>query len=322
MIHRSLVPSLLCAVFCVLGAPRRAQACLTTTCAAENAPPSCVRDVGGTNCWLAGEPLQWAEPCVAFSVDARGIPGLGLNYADTEELVATAFAAWPSVDCSAGSPAIAVRSAGPVACNAVEYNSEGPNANAVIFQAKRWAHDFDAIGVTTVSFNAETGRIVDADIEVNMTVRWLDYLAVQYVLTHEAGHFFGIDHSSDPRAVMYAQSSASNFLSPPELSDDDRSAICLAYPTDRDAGACDFEPEKGYSPVCGGDLEASCSVGRHPAPGNDERRHVLVPLIALVTLLAARRRGFPRRAEARLANAQRARLAASAERTAASIPEP
>ena len=27
-----------------------------------------------TQCWLAGNPLQWKEACVQFSVDQRGIP--------------------------------------------------------------------------------------------------------------------------------------------------------------------------------------------------------------------------------------------------------
>jgi hypothetical protein len=273
MIHRSLGSSLLCALV-VAGATVHAEpamACLTTTCAAENPAPGCVRDFE-TDCWLAGEPLQWREPCVSFSVDARGIPPLGFGQADAESLVVSSFAPWLSTECEGGFPSIAVRSRGSLDCVKVEYNSEGPNSNAVIFQTARWPHEPIAIGVTTVSFDPDTGRIVDADIEVNLTGGGLDFFDINYVLTHEIGHFFGIDHSRDMSAVMFAQSRSSSFDAPPVLSADDQNAICLAYPTARAVGECDFEPEKGYSPVCGGDIEASCAVRSPPherrgAPG-------------------------------------------------------
>ena len=263
MIHRSLGSSLLCALVFAMatGYATHASACLTTTCAVKDRPPSCVRDPT-TDCWLAGVPLQWLEPCVSFSVDARGIPPLGLGYGDTEALVISSFAIWTAVQCPGGFPSISVYSAGPSQCFRVEYNSEGPNSNAVIFQTSGWPHDPSAIGVTTVSFNPETGRIVDADIEVNLTTGGLDFLGINYVLTHEAGHFYGIDHSRDASAVMFAQSNSSNFAMPPVLGADDQNAICLAYPTARSVGACDFEPEMGYSPVCGGDIVASCAIQR------------------------------------------------------------
>jgi Matrixin len=284
MIHRSLGPSLLCAlVFAVTtGHTADAWACLTTTCAVNDRHPSCVRDPS-TGCWLSGVPLQWLEPCVSFSVDARGIPPLGLGYGDTEALVISSFAVWTAVQCPSGFPSISVYSAGPAQCFRVEYNSEGPNSNAVIFHTSRWPHGPDAIGVTTVSFHPETGRIVDADIEVNLTRGGLDFLGINYVLTHEAGHFYGLDHSPDASAVMFAQSKSSNFAMPPVLDADDQNAVCLAYPTARAVGACDFEPEMGYSAVCGGDIEASCAIHRR-APVTPLAPHALLFLAAFVLL--------------------------------------
>jgi hypothetical protein len=294
MIHRSLRPRLLAALIVATAALHAspAPACLTTTCAAKDPPPGCARD-SETNCWLAGEPLQWREPCVSFSVDARGIPPLGFGHADAEALAVGAVTPWLSTECNGGFPSIAVRSHGALECVKVEYNSEGPNSNAVIFQTARWPHDPIAIGVTTVSFEPSSGRVLDADIEVNLAGTGLDFYGIHYVLTHEFGHFFGIDHSRDATAVMYAQSRSSNFDGPPVLSTDDQNAICLAYPTSRAVGECDFEPEKGYSPVCGGDIEASCALDAR-APENTGLPAAAL-LVALTGALAVARRGFARR---------------------------
>jgi hypothetical protein len=237
--------------------------------------------------------LQWKKRCVAFAVDARGIPPLDLDHAETESLVSSSFALWPATECTDGFPSISVQSAGKLECGRAEYNSEGPNANSVIFRAASWPHDPAAIGVTTVTFDPESGRIVDADIEVNLTGPGLGFFDVQYVLTHEAGHFFGIDHSVDRSAVMFAQTTSSNFTAPPVLGPDDEEAICLAYPALRSVGACDFEPEKGYSPVCGGDLDASCALrGRaRAARGLTETLFVLMAF----GVLARRRKTATRR---------------------------
>jgi hypothetical protein len=233
-----------------------------------------------SKCWLAGVPLHWEEPCVSFSVDQRGIPALALDYAGAEALVMGGFALWPNAQCPYGFPSIAVMSAGAVACNVIEYNKEGPNSNAVLFYATHWPHSPIALGVTTVSFDAETGRIVDADIEVNFENTALDYWGAQYVVAHEAGHFLGIDHSALGTALMFEQSSSSGFSGPPALTPDDLNAICAAYPTTRPVSAtCDFEPEHGYSPVCGGDIKGSCSIA---AP----RTRPTIEPITLLALLA------------------------------------
>lgn len=263
MIHRSLGPRLACiAAFAAAVAwTGQVRACLTTTCAVKNPPAECVRDLT-THCWLAGAPLQWNEACVSFSVDEHGLPSLGLGYVDTEALVVSSFALWTAAACADGFPAISVMSMAPLECMTREYNPDGPNSNGVIFRTDRWPYAPEAIGITTVTFDPETGRLMDADIEVNIVDGELNLREVQYVVAHEAGHFFGIDHSADVTAVMYERSPSTSTGAPLALAADDVNAICLAYPMTRALGACDFEPEKGFSPVCGGDIEGSCSLSR------------------------------------------------------------
>jgi hypothetical protein len=149
----------------------------------------------------------------------------------------------------------------PLDCTKREYNPDGPNSNGVIFRTDQWPYAPQAIGITTVTFDPETGQLLDADIEVNIVGGGLDIAEVRYVLAHEAGHYYGIDHSADESAVMYEQSPSSTFVDTLSLTPDDVNAICLAYPM-RAVGECDFEPEDGFSPVCGGDIEGSCAVSR------------------------------------------------------------
>jgi hypothetical protein len=294
MIHRSLGLRLACAVAFAgaLGGVDDAQACLTTTCAVKEPPADCVRD-RETRCWLAGAPLQWKEACVSFSVDASGIPPLDLAYEDTEALVVSSFALWTAASCPDGFPTISVKSLAPLECTKREYNSEGPNSNGVIFRTDEWPYAREAIGITTVTFDSETGKLMDADIEVNVVGGGLDLGEVRYVIAHEAGHYFGIDHSADAAAVMYPQSPSSSFGDSVALTADDVNAICLAYPTTRAVGACDFEPERGFSPVCGGDIEGSCAVSRYSPKTSfgPDAFSFLTALAALLFRARKRRKG-------------------------------
>jgi len=128
-----------------------------------------------------------------------------------------------------------------------EGNPRG-NVNLIVLQTATWDHSSIALGVTTPVFEAATGEIVTADMELNGVggKRWMtgettdpDAYDVQNVVTHEAGHFLGLDHPpcfSDgsylpecARATMFA-SSAPGERQKRELADDDVAAIAAAYP--------------------------------------------------------------------------------------------
>jgi hypothetical protein len=235
-------------------ARRAAAFCRTTTCSVANPPAFCARDPV-TQCHNFGAPLFWDGGCVAYSIYQTGSPNLGLDFAATEELVSSAFAAWPAVDCF---PSISVTNFGATSCGRPEFNRGGPNANAVIFHDLEWPHKPTQIGVTTVSFDTSTGRILGADIEVNTFGYELTPLQAKFIVMHEAGHFLGLDHSMDSSAVMYSQydfSSGDTALAP-----DDIAAICSAYPGTRFEQKCDPQPHRGYATDCGGDVEGGCAT--------------------------------------------------------------
>jgi len=263
---RAAVARIVTAVFVVLALALALPArtafafCRTTTCAVRDPPASCTRDLQ-TGCWQEGIPLFWPQQCISYAVNTAGSPALGLDYAAAAAIVDGAFAHWPTATCSdGGSPSVAVMGRTGLTCDRVEYNPPGPNANAILFRDENWTHDSSAIALTTVAFSTRTGQIFDADMEINtplLTVGDLDF-----VVTHESGHFLGLDHSPIPSAIMFFQYSGGAVV--PQLSDDDVEAICTAYPTSRSTPACDFEPPKGYAIDCGGDVIAACSIAPEP----------------------------------------------------------
>ena len=223
---------------------------------------------------------------MSFSIDARGSLKIGLSYSDTEALVKSAFAAWPNADCAGGFPSIAVMDFGPTSCSRVEFNREGPNANAVIFQDLEWPHDVNQIGLTTVTFNTENGKILGADIEINSYGFTLTPLQARFAVTHEAGHFFGLDHSLDENAIMFRMYDMRG--EEPMLTPDDIEGICAIYPGDRPQPVCHPEPQRGYAADCGGNVEGGCALNRRVTRPGAMAALLLAVLAAGVTRRRAR----------------------------------
>ena len=84
-----------------------------------------------------------------------------------------------------------------------------------------------------------TGRIYDADIEFNdeffafVTDNPTPGLSVDIrnTLTHEVGHFIGLDHSSLPDSTMYGAAAVGE-LHKRDLHPDDREGLCSIYVDD------------------------------------------------------------------------------------------
>lgn len=152
-----------------------------------------------TDCSTTGAPLYWASSCVDMYVQEDGAPGEQLDWQDTANSEQAALDTWLGVDCGGGAtPSLQINLMGPVACNMVEYNIDGRNANIVMLREDDWpqAPDArgDAIGKTWPSFElGGDGQLYDADIELN----GFDYsfsadgsrgFDLDDVLLHEVGH--------------------------------------------------------------------------------------------------------------------------------------
>ena len=280
--------------------------CRTETCAPPaDFTPTAARCVpaGFTTCVMGSDtvnsiPLWWKSKCVGYSVQKAASKYATLDQAT--KAAAGAFAAWSSAVC-AGAPSLSGQDLGPVVCGDAAFNLNGGNQNVIVFRDAAWPHKTaeqqrlnqasPTVALTTVSFNRDTGEILDADIELNtadhkITVTDTPGTGVfdlESVLTHESGHFIGIAHSPDATAVMYFQDEGGSSKHR-ALGADDAAAVCTVYPPSGPrpvatvvdssgftaAGSCDPAPRNGLSSTCvvgGTTTTTKTSSGCAASPG-------------------------------------------------------
>jgi len=263
--------------------PRAALAfCRTTTCERNCAP-----DRNG--CATRGEYVFWPDACVTYAVQSLGSPLRGISAFDTDQAMRAAFAAWLGADCpGAGSPSIGVVPLGGASCAEAEFNRPeagrplAANANLVIYRDDAWPYPDEnfVIARTSITFDPSSGVIFDADIEINSFGNEFSLSEtmvsndLQSVLTHEVGHFLGLDHTRVPNATMLADYELSN-LGSRTLSADDRAGMCSIYkPMIEGELVCPGStgPHHGFSRECGSTehADASCLslAGAPPARGS------------------------------------------------------
>jgi hypothetical protein len=246
--------------------------CRTTT---APLPPS-YNPTGG--CYDKGIVLYWKNSCVGYSIQEDAAPDI--PFADATRVIDAAFATWADADCAGGGKVgIAGKNLGAVECASVKYNQEGGNQNLIVFRSDTWPYNDanNTLGLTTVTFNADTGEIYDADLEINAAQKNLTIAEpvpatgfdLQSVVTHEVGHFFGLAHATAPTSTMYAayKPGTSTLRS---LAADDIAGICAIYPSTSQrlaqtglvpAGPCDPSPRRGLSSTCDGASTSSGGTG-------------------------------------------------------------
>lgn len=202
--------------------------------------------------------------------------GVGLELRDPEAIdaaLAASMAAWNDVDCSDIELTVGPETDERLVGFDWEAGSGSTeNHNILVFRSdasddplEEWLHGLGDIAITTVTFESNEGRLLDADIEMNDAA--FNFTAcdrpgcrteydVQNTLTHEIGHVLGLDHSVDVAATMFA-SAAQGDVAKRTLDADDEDAICLIYPEGGPAGEC-YGVERGAPPdvrftqtVCG-----------------------------------------------------------------------
>jgi hypothetical protein len=306
----------------------------------------------------SGHAIWWRESCVPVTVYLNGLDK-GTNASGqhvTVQLTApgiiksvTAAAhAWSTdtVTCADGSspsleivPTFAPFDAKPPA---IAYDAK----NSIVFRTEFWAksgvpggmRDYDANGlaITTVTSEGD-GHLTDVDIEINATnplLQWMNldpgvvppggdtasYYDLQDELTHEFGHFIGLDHTCfipdtdgsnfdalghmRPKddmgqdipnckgAPSKVQTTVMFNTSPPMetskryLADDDIRGVCTIYPASRATEVCTLDQ-----------APAGCAVSR---PARSKVPYAAGALVvAAAALAAARHRRVRARARAR-----------------------
>ncbi|WP_236605605.1 matrixin family metalloprotease [Sandaracinus amylolyticus] len=112
--------------------------------------------------------------------------------------------------------------------------SERDSANTVGWLESGWGErgfDANAIGVTIPQYSGS--QIFRADMMLNgVNYTWStgpgsgNRVNAYSIVLHEAGHYYGLDHSSDSSAVMYYAYSGGTL----SLRTDDQNGICALYP--------------------------------------------------------------------------------------------
>jgi hypothetical protein len=135
-----------------------------------------------------------------------------------------------------------------------DFLSPETNENLLIFRDVAWPHagqEGQIIALTTTTFNALTGEIIDADIEfnsANFDFRNCSATAcstqtgsadtdLQNTAVHEIGHMLGLGHSTAASATMLARAQPGE-TEKRTLECDDMNAIVFKYPAASDNGYC------------------------------------------------------------------------------------
>lgn len=211
--------------------------CRTTTCSRKSGKcriiDSCVR---------TGAPLGWTKMPIPYRFHAKTTDRI-----DDEEArgaIRLAFARWTEVICPTGKRT-SLRFEEHAAIPAKIPRGKEPFG--IYFRDDRWPHKDEGatLALTSHLFGVESGEIFYADIEVNTGEKHFvtrddqKGTDLEAVITHEVGHYIGIDHSPEPDSIMtpsYCESDKrceeSRALAR-DLGADDVAAVCALYPPDR-----------------------------------------------------------------------------------------
>jgi hypothetical protein len=275
--------------------------CRTTTCDVDKAAGDCTWD--DDNCATAGKPLYWPDSCGWFGIQKDASVKRKISYQKMHDAVVQAFDTWSKAKCDGGAPSFAMQDTdvlyGPVECNQHEFNKKAANASAWMFRDDSWPYvgTMTTIALTTLSVDIRTGRILDADVEINsfgtnITTSDTNIGAdLESIVMHESGHFLGLAHSAVMSATMFPNYPGIAIRS---LDPDDEQGICKAYPPG-DAPTCGQpEPLYGFSKYCGGvnpstepepvqDPTKGCAIGLGTSSGKGT---ALVGLALAICLIA------------------------------------
>lgn len=192
----------------------------------------------------SGKDLFWPDMPVHFAINTT-CAGADTGKSACLEAVKGSFEQWSTPDCTL----LTFAYDGDTSNNVAGYDpaSGAVNDNLVIWHFDEWAYEASGIALTTTTYRVETGEIVDADMELNgrdfkfAVLADVDplYTDIANTVTHEAGHFVGLDHASDPHATMYPTAPYGE-ISKRQLAQDDIDGICEIYPGTKDADGGEY----------------------------------------------------------------------------------
>lgn len=180
------------------------------------------------------KPVYWNRSCVVMHLHESGTSAIPFD--EVERVARLSLHIWDRVECSYMTPIFG----GLTNEDRVGYNPfTSDNANVLVFRDDVWPRSPGILALTSVTFERQTGLIVDADIEFNTadfrytstTFSDATVIDLQNTMVHEMGHVLGLDHTPIEDATMFA-SAPQGETKKRSLHGDDEAGLCEAYPID------------------------------------------------------------------------------------------
>lgn len=175
--------------------------------------------------------------------------------------IEAAFSSWSTLGCK---PSITGSYLGTTTDSEAGYQKgSSDNQNIIVFRNGTWPYaDRNQVALTTLTFRKDIGEILDADIEVNGTLKLVatdpvpsDGFDLPTVLAHEIGHVLGLAHSSVQGATMFARYTTGT-IEQRTVKADDEEGLCSIYPSDQTRNTAG-----------GGVVATTCDPNAQPDPG-------------------------------------------------------
>jgi hypothetical protein len=217
--------------------------------------------------YMAGDnPLRWYVGRPAYNWTMATVEPEEATWEEAKAIIEAAYDAWIDTPCGLvpeftyGGTSAATKGTLPTSL------AETPD-NVVVFIRSRtdWqssGNQSSWLAITKIANDSLSGEIIDADMEINDGMYKFHYgeeappagsIDFRAMIVHEAGHFFGLDHSQSNVATMYATYSGDP-VAARSLDQDDIDGICALYtdvPTWVDRTVKPEPPDDGGGGGCG-----------------------------------------------------------------------
>ncbi len=217
----------------------------------------------------APQPLRWYTERPAYTWTLSTVEPEETDWAGIQALLETAFDAWIDTACGVVPEFTFAGTTDVTAATPPTSLVDTPD-NVVVFIKSRtqWQQSGNQsswLAITKIANNSVNGEIVDADIEINDGMYTFHYgddappsgqIDFKSMIVHEAGHFFGLDHSLDSSATMYATYAGGDPTEARSLETDDVDGICALY-----ADAPAWVDPNAKPPETGGGDDGGCGAG-------------------------------------------------------------